>query len=809
MTDKYQHKHCDVKNCQIITRICLRNRRDNEKFKTEDPIFSFYVSIFDQIHHYIFHLFDLGLRRGKNETRQINVDNNYLEFDIENNKFNIGTTYKGQILQLDEMYKYIAKKGDFEQKQAQQLWNYLNHEEYDTDAVENDLDDSKSSNIFLLTIEHSTLILILEFIRNYQRNLRIFAASFSTGFVFFYWEFFKELSQDNIEQMKSTQWYSSVDNMNLFAVDELYVEKFYKSLKKEILCSPYGLVITQWNSNVMLKANQYYETNDAKQLLCKEGGSGEDPLHYNILFCEPISEEHLQAVILYCNFSELATHFKATFRKNNLFEQLNSVKKRNSKYWCFSKLIREVCEYFGDNGETETGPFYCGMNYVMHLSTFAIRLNGPCSTSKQIEIAEQFAGDGGILMQLQNDGFDNKFQRFFDCSWISFRPEEHERLFSGGLYRLRIQSILIKERVYDNTGKYIDTVIKNFKKEFHALFMFDCMVSGIDLKNKSNFLVTVKDKKLLTALINHELGVSSQGLHPYITSTMESFTNKKTQIVINIRYLDQYFQKLNHLIMENVVEYNFGDAVDESKDNMLKPDIFTLFPKMTELTIYASGFDEWGILIYPFSLNSFLSLLQKCPETVKITIKAARTNYGNCPSWLTDWDLKFSREGDYDYVITNGSKSMTNVQSIPSLSTGFVDELSCMKWKHENGTHNVNEHKCNLEQQQKEIVPTETENKYNEKFDMYEISNLTEKPSSITELKKIMSNVGVIDEDLEKLQDEIDDAAHDLESIKEDISDREQSMLLDFCRDELDGGEQIFDVIKAIVCCFVCKTTNI
>eukprot|EP01084_Bolivina_argentea_P316211 548063_1 len=69
----------------------------------------------------------------------------------------------------------------------------------------------------------------------------------------------------------------------------------------------------------------------------------------------------------------------------------------------------------------------------------------------------------------------------------------------------------------------------------------------------------------------------------------------------------------------------------------------------------------------------------------------------------------------------------------------------------------------------------------------------------IAQVKQRMSSLGVSDSDLARFQDEIDDADHDLESIKEDISDREQSMLVDFFRDECEGGEIIYDILFDIL----------
>eukprot|EP01084_Bolivina_argentea_P091584 164848_1 len=63
--DKYGFKKCDVKSCVLTDRHCKMNRRNNNnnENKTEDntdKIFMFYQDVFDSMHYYLFHLFDLG-----------------------------------------------------------------------------------------------------------------------------------------------------------------------------------------------------------------------------------------------------------------------------------------------------------------------------------------------------------------------------------------------------------------------------------------------------------------------------------------------------------------------------------------------------------------------------------------------------------------------------------------------------------------------------------------------------------------------------------------------------------------------------
>eukprot|EP01084_Bolivina_argentea_P312317 540706_1 len=107
------------------------------------------------------------------------------------------------------------------------------------------------------------------------------------------------------------------------------------------------------------------------------------------------------------------------------------------------------------------------MSFIMNFSEFAIYLSGPCSTTKQEEIACNFADETGIIIQLQNDMYGTKRDaRFFDCSFMSNYVEEDERLWISTDRKLRIQTIKMVK-----SGN-------NYKQFFHAFYLFDALLSG-------------------------------------------------------------------------------------------------------------------------------------------------------------------------------------------------------------------------------------------------------------------------------------------------------------------------------------------
>ena len=64
-TERYGLPKCSVSDCAQTERHYGRGRRDRKREsdgEEEDALYAFYESLYDRIHHYIFHLFKVGLR---------------------------------------------------------------------------------------------------------------------------------------------------------------------------------------------------------------------------------------------------------------------------------------------------------------------------------------------------------------------------------------------------------------------------------------------------------------------------------------------------------------------------------------------------------------------------------------------------------------------------------------------------------------------------------------------------------------------------------------------------------------------------
>ena len=138
-----------------------------------------------------------------------------------------------------------------------------------------------------------------------------------------------------------------------------------------------------------------------------------------------MTSNHLMAVVLYTDFTELSSHFTATFRKNNPFETVEQVKKRNNKYWWWSKYLQETTEEYGVM-YTDRSPFFTGMSWVMTVPEFNIILHSPTSTSIYLSVATKFCGEDGMILEFDNTKGEAIRVPWFDCSWISRYREEDE-----------------------------------------------------------------------------------------------------------------------------------------------------------------------------------------------------------------------------------------------------------------------------------------------------------------------------------------------------------------------------------------------
>ena len=333
--------------------------------------------------------------------------------------------------------------------------------------------------------------------------------------------------------------------------------------------------IKEYNATVVDKAGLYI-----KGRKCKAMKSGGDYFNFGIRTGSPLSLRHLQAVLLYTDFSELSTAFSSSFRKLKWNESIHDANQRNARFYHTAKALRECVQLFGcdnhkygpgKNGK-ERGPFFTGMSVVLNIPSFAINLQGPTSTSKQKEIAWRFAGHDGLIIKLSNEEYPECRVPFWDASWMSCFPEEDERIFFAARFKLKLETIIVVETA------------NNYGQSVAAFFKFDQILSDFAPEKG----VTAKEVGIVNGAIKAILGqASGQTLDAFVVNNFNAFTRKKTRIVLDLREMCKRKTALNDLIMHPLA-WRGAAYIRDDDTNCIKPLLFELFPNLTQIRIDAA-----------------------------------------------------------------------------------------------------------------------------------------------------------------------------------------------------------------------------
>ena len=193
---------CTVSNCVKTTRHYGRGRKEMKKDvhgdDHSDPLYEFYRSLYDRVHHFVWHLYDIGLRVDINSlglnggesdeknagTEGVTVDQafaaerDYIRFRREEcqldfdrfeeamSKYTIQTLTgnKGQITFLDALIQRLEKIQSVQKQMIYRLRMYFENECCDSDYIEMDIEDIEDSNICELIKNEEAARIISAFI---------------------------------------------------------------------------------------------------------------------------------------------------------------------------------------------------------------------------------------------------------------------------------------------------------------------------------------------------------------------------------------------------------------------------------------------------------------------------------------------------------------------------------------------------------------------------------------------------------------------------------------------------------------------
>ena len=415
------------------------------------------------------------------------------------------------------------------------------------------------------------------------------------------------------------QFAGNENNFGGYTEQQLYVTPKFDNYKDEILAHMNVLI---YDVFVMVKAKEFMITNRVRRM---RAANIDRFFEYGIEQDTPITISHIISLILYCDYSAYSTKFSSTFRCLSHKETMVDVKKRNSEFWYQSKYFRETIEIYGrrdGRDDSKSGPFFCGIDGVLCIPQFAIRLNSPTSTSRQIEVALNFAQRKGMIIELNNTGHSRaKWFPFLDVAWLSRFPDEDEVVSVGGHVMIRVQSVRIV-----NTHQ-------NFRDVFRALFIFDAMVSDGSFY-KNNLDIQQKDIDFMKHLLHN-----SSSFDPYVVSVIQSYIRNKKEINLNMFGLWYLKSGQYGMVIQDKIQLKDRENLDFEQmsftSNLMSAKIFDILSYAKILNINTT-FDNSDC--FAFNLFYFLDIVCEILtwKLIKIKERMEVTEYkqGMHESWL-------------------------------------------------------------------------------------------------------------------------------------------------------------------------------
>eukprot|EP01083_Nonionella_stella_P248199 859586_1 len=654
---------CDATKCSFTSRHQSRHTTNTKPSKTSmDAVVHFYAQVVDSLHFYLLHLFECGFRMEQASPNDIDdhkqaaaaVDpNTYFDktlarvsklinarqhirmaFNVvqNNSKFNIQAAgaVSSDALYMDEAVRYVLlPRKNIDENAIRKFWKFLASQQYDSESIKRDIKHGLTGNIALNIDDKEAFMALVEFVK--ATELR--SSSFNVGLPFYYWPEYQTM--DDFDANRNS---GNLNDHGGYKISELFVPQRHANFKEEI--RNYKFIDMDAYETTMVKVNAFMATESVKALkACTEikGSITFIVLQYGIQHGDPILPRHLLSLFFYTDFTDLCTDFSATFRAIKQFEQLSSIKARNSKYWWMAKSLREMVELYGvarrrDRGGLK-GPFYCGISAVMPFPEFEVRLCGPTSTSKQIETAINFATRKGVVVQLKNNVAYHLYLSGFACGWLSDFKEEDEVLFMGGHFRIKIESVRILR------GKGGEC--QNFEVFFGALSKLNAMFNG-----SCAWDVSSDEKLIIVSLINWILGKKeADKIDRYVRDTFQSFSQNKAHIVFNYYMLCGWNDKelLDLIFYGMKMGADFKPAKEE-KTNIFRKQVFQIFQNIKKIDIYATS--EIGSDPCALSFAALLSEIEK-EHWSELTVKGVHRK-GN-KSWVGVLWSQSSKELEQNY----------------------------------------------------------------------------------------------------------------------------------------------------------------
>eukprot|EP01083_Nonionella_stella_P030425 83403_1 len=266
----------------------------------------------------------------------------------------------------------------------------------------------------------------------------------------------------------------------------------YDSIKEELTSNTIFPISISEYQNAYMKTTYLLKNSDHIKSLCRTsefgGGWG---IAERLVPNSPknIGIDHVLSIVLYTDYDTLSREFSATWRKNRKNETLQEIATRHREFWFWGKTLVDTVHLYGTNinsifrnilrRSSRSSPvkFYHGMPRL-YFAAMAAHFNSPTSTTSRLEVAQLFARDNGIVVELQPEN-EHSNVTCFDCSLISRFANEDEKLF----IQPHILSFAGKLKIISMSDASNGT---NYAAVSKALAKLEHMMNGNELDNFLN-----------------------------------------------------------------------------------------------------------------------------------------------------------------------------------------------------------------------------------------------------------------------------------------------------------------------------------
>eukprot|EP01084_Bolivina_argentea_P196611 337045_1 len=304
-------------------------------------------------------------------------------------------------------------------------------------------------------------------------------------------KFITEISNVNDDIIDEAKYQSQYENLPKYHFGEAFnTDSKYANLKQEFLLNClYPLNLKQYES-LAAKANDFIECYQQQLLCAKREAEYKSNIHYG----DPITVEHVMAVMSYCNIDNLQSSFKNGFRITDKCENMIDIKGKQSEIAIWTRLVLESVVLFGEQF-TYDDTVYHGLNSKLQFDHLSAVFSMPTSTTVSLAVAQRFAinVNNGIILEMTTSAPNaarNCYLDVYSTFIFSDYPNEKERLIFGT--GMAFNNIIYQDD-YSKLGH---------REEIMSLRLYQAIIYGLYYTHRKNDIFTEKHQQNIIQYMN-------------------------------------------------------------------------------------------------------------------------------------------------------------------------------------------------------------------------------------------------------------------------------------------------------------------